>query len=447
MITPPARNHPWFLKLHWQVVLAMLAGVALGLGGGPGLVHWYEWAGQWFLRGLSVLAVPLVLSAIVAGVARLGDPAQVRRLGLKTLAWYLVTALLAVLTALLAVNLIQPGRGLELDAFREDGAWGYQARVRDVVLDILPFTPPGAERGLTGEGSSTLVGLIFIAFALGLGLATLRRRRRNTALLVFDALFELLMKAMGLLVRLAPLGVLSLLATLLAHSGSWILIPLAGYMGTVALALGIHFFITIPLLVLLGARCNPLVYFRKVQDAPALAFATASSNAALPVSLEVAEQGAGIDTRVAGFVLPLGAMVNLDGAALYEGVAALFIAQAWGYDFGVAEQLLVLLTAQVVSFGAAGIPYASLVMLAVVFRAVGLPLESIGVLFAVDRVLDMWRTATNVWGDLGAAAVVASLEPGGVPGGDTDREWTGDYDLREQRRPPAPEGPRDEGSA
>ncbi len=429
---PPSRNQPWFYKLHWQVVAAMIAGTVLGLWGGPRLVHYYDWIGLWFIRILSVVVVPLVVSAIVVGVARLGNPELIRRLGLKTLLYYLCTAALAILTALLMVNIIHPGRGVDLDNFVRGGPWGYKTTVNEIVLEILPFVrTSGGKLGLTGEGNSTIIGAIFIAFAFGLGLATLKAKRRNVIMIVFDGLFEIIMKVVDILVRLAPLAVLSLLASLLARTGSWIIIPLAGYMGTVAAGLGLHFFVTIPLIVFLVARRNPFVYFRRVQDAPATAFATASSNAALPVSMQVAEVNAGIDTRITGFVLPVGAMLNLDGAALYEGVAALFIAQAYGFEFGFSEQLLIILTAVVTSIGAAGIPHASLVMLAIVFHAVGLPLEAIGILFAVDRILDMWRTATNVWSDLGAAAVVASTEPGGIVDAGTDGEWTGEYDLKD----------------
>ncbi len=432
---PPSRNQPWFYKLHWQVVIAMIAGAVLGLWGGPRLVRYYDWIGVWFVRILGIVVVPLIVSAIVVGVARLGNPELIRRLGLKTIAYYLCTAGLAIITALVMVNLIHPGEGVDLDNFVRGGPWGYKTTVKEIVLEILPFVrTSGGKLGLTGEGNSTIFGAIFIAFAFGLGLATLKVRRRNIVMIVFDGLFELLMKVVDVLVRLAPLAVLSLLASLLARTGSWIIIPLAGYMGTVAAGLGLHFFITIPLIIFLVARRNPFVYFRRVQDAPATAFATASSNAALPVTMQVAEVNAGIDTRITGFVLPLGAMLNLDGAALYEGVAALFIAQAYGFDFGFSEQLLIIMTAVVTSIGAAGIPHASLVMLAIVFHAVGLPLESIGILFAVDRVLDMWRTATNVWSDLGAAAVVASTEPGGVVDAGTDREWTGDYDVGKDER-------------
>lgn len=418
------RNQPWFYKLHWQVVLALVGGVALGLIGGPRLVHYYDWIGRWFVKILTLVVVPLVISAIVVGVARLGNPTLIRRLGLKTLLYYLSTAVLAILTALLMVNLFHPGEGVDLDNFVQGGPSGYKTRVRDVIIDILPFDPVGGEFGLTGEGNSKVIGLIFIAFAFGLGLATIKRTRRDVVVLVLDGLFGLLMKVVDVLVRLAPLAVLSLLASLLARTGAWILVPLAGYMGTVAAGLGFHFFITIPLIIFLVARRSPFVYFRQVQEALAMAFATASSNAALPVTMEVAEVRAGIDTRVTGFVLPMGAMVNLDGAALYEGVAALFIAQAYGFEFGFPEQLLIILTAVVTSIGAAGIPHASLVMLAIVFHAVGLPLEAIGLLFAVDRVLDMWRTATNVWSDLGAAAVVAASEPGGVVNEGPDKEQT-----------------------
>ncbi len=401
----------WYRKLHWQVAVGMVVGLLLGLFGGEGPVPWYGWIGELFLRLLKMVVVPLIVASIVVGVARLGHPRAVGRLGIRTLVYYLSTSSLAILTGLLFVNLFRPGDHVDLAALHAgDAVQEYGGSIKEILLDIVPENPIGAmaEFGSGREGSGKLIGVIFFCILFGLGTATLDDRRRETVLRLFDGAFQIMMRITDVVIRLAPVAVASLMGSMLAQTGSDILLPLAGYMATVLAGLAVHFFISIPLIIRVFARRNPLAYFQGINLAPATAFSTASSNATLPVSLDVACRQPGIDSRVAGFVLPLGATVNMDGTALYEGVAALFIAQAYGYDLGVTQQFLVFVTALLTSIGAAGIPHASLVMMTIVFQAVGLPLEAIGILFGVDRILDMCRTATNVWSDLGGAAVVSA---------------------------------------
>jgi proton glutamate symport protein len=415
--SPTAASEPpkaWYRKLHWQVLVALVLAVPVGLFVPEAWVGWYDWMGQLFLKLLEMVVVPLIVSSIVVGIARIGDPREVGRLGGRTLVYYVVTSALAILTGLVMVNLIKPGVGVDLGLPADAHVKTGEARsILQLLLDMVPVNPLGemASFGLeSGGGGAGMVGVIFFAVLFGMATASLEPKRRDALLDFFDAVFAVMMTITNVVIRLTPFAVFSLLAVVLARTGADVVVPMLGYMLTVIAALGVHFFVTVPLLIrFLGGR-SPWVYMKQVGLALTTAFTTASSNATLPVSLEVAEKKAGIDNKVGGFVIPLGATVNMDGSALYEGVAALFVAQVYGIHLGLGDQALIFVTALLASIGAAGIPHASLVMMAVVFDAVGLPLDAIGLLLGVDRVLTMCRTATNVWGDLAGAAVISGLE-------------------------------------
>ena len=409
-------------KMHGQVLLGMAVGVALGLGGKAEWFPYYGWIGDLFLRALKMVVVPLIVSSLIVGVARLGHPREVGRLGVRTLIYYLGTSALAILTGMAFVNLIRPGVGIDiagLDTSRETLSHGRS--LADVLYGLIPVNPLGsmAAFGLSREGSAGLVGVIVFCIFFGLGAAALPAARRDALLGVFDAVFEVMMKITGVIIRLAPPAVASLIGVVLASVGPEVILPLLGYMATVLGALATHCFLTIPIVLFLVGRRSPYVYMKQVGMALATAFTTASSNATLPVSMESAETRGGVDKKVVGFVLPLGATINMDGTALYEGVAALFVAQVYGHHLGLDDQLLLFVIALLASVGAAGIPHASLVMMTVVFDALGLPLEAIGMLLGVDRVLTMCRTVVNVWSDLAGAAVIDRLTraPDGDGGG------------------------------
>ncbi len=417
----------WYTKLHWQVFAGMVIGVGLGLFGDPEWVSVYGWIGDLFLRSLKMVVVPLIVSSLVLGVARLGHPREVGRLGIRTIIYYLSTSALAILTGMLFVNIFQPGVGVDikgLDTSQEIMSSGRS--LKDVLLGLIPINPIGAmaDFGMSKEGSAGLVGVIVFCIFFGLGTAALSSSKREALLSLFDAVFDVMMKITHVIIRLAPLGVASLIAVVLASVGPEVVLPLLGYMLTVLGALAVHFFLTIPLLIFLVARRNPYTYMKQMGMALATAFTTASSNATLPVSMESAETKGKVDKKVVGFVLPLGATINMDGSALYEGVAALFVAQVYGHHLGLDQQLLLFVIALLASVGAAGIPHGSLVMMTVVFEALGLPLEAIGMLLGVDRILTMCRTATNIWSDLAGAAIIERLttRPGNALGDTYEEE-------------------------
>jgi proton glutamate symport protein len=405
---------PWYRRLHVQILIGMAAGVVVGLVVEPDHVPWFEWIGDLFLRLLKMVVVPLVAASVTLSVASLGDPKKIGRMGGRTLVYYLFTSCAAILTGLVMVNLFQPGAGVDLGGAAGAAIEAQSFSVLDFLKRMIPENPLGAAAlfgsKVEGGGGAGLLGLIFFCILFGLFTARIGGRTRETILGVLDAVFGVMMAMTSAIIRTAPLGVAALLAAVVARSGADVILPLLGYMGVVLAALAVHFFVTLPLLLSLVGKRNPVAYFRAVGSALATGFSTASSNAALPLTMKYVEDPGGVDRRTATFVLPLGATVNMDGTALYECVAALFVAQAYGIDLGLGQQLIVCLTALLASVGAAGIPHAGLVMMTIVFQAVGLPLEAIGVILGVDRILDMCRTTTNIWSDAVGAAVVDRFE-------------------------------------
>lgn len=365
-----------------------------------------------FLRLLRFVVVPLVFLSLATGVVSIGDPRRLGRLGARTLAWYLGTSLLAILTGLLLVNAIRPGegdtgialpRGEAVDLVRPpDSVW-------QVVLEMIPSNPVAA----AAEGN--MFGIIFAAFFFGVFTLLVGEPRRGTLASLLDAAFEVVMRLTLFFLRLAPLGIAALIAELLALSGPRLFVDLIGYVATVAAGLLLHFAVTLPLLMWLLTRRNPYRLMRAMSPALLTGFSTASSSGTLPITLERLEHAAGIGNRTSSFVVPLGATVNMNGTALYEIVATLFVAQLYaavtpGFDLTLMQQATIVGLALAVSIGAAGIPSAGLVMMIIIFEAVGLPLELTALLWSVDRVLDMFRTTVNIWGDMVGAATLAHFD-------------------------------------
>jgi len=395
----------WYTKLHWQVLIALIAGGVFGTWM-PDAAMGVGWLGDLFLRLLKMIIIPLIFTSLVSGISSLGDAKSVGRIGIRTLIYYTISTTLAIAVGLTLVNLITPGRGLDIGASTELPE-GFSTSTQGLPEFLLRMVPDNIVSAMA-EGQVLPV----ITFAILFGLFMTRVTGPNVEALdrVINGVLEVIQRLTLAVVRLAPVGIFALLAREVSRSGLDIIIALGPYFLTVGSGLIVHAFVTLPLILLVLARRNPLDYFRKVVPALATAFSTASSSATLPLSMECAESEAGIPRGISSFVLPLGATVNMDGTALYEAVAALTIAQMYGVGLDLGQQALVLLTALLASVGAAGIPMAGLVMLVVVLQAVGLPLEGIATIIAVDRVLDMMRTATNVWSDLVGTAVITRFE-------------------------------------
>jgi Na+/H+-dicarboxylate symporter len=390
------------VKLHIQILIAIALGAVCGLLLGEKASH-LKILGDLFIRLLRMIIIPLILGSMVSGIVSIGGRG-LGRIGLRTGLYYVATTLLAVTVGLVLVNLVRPGDGVELQALAGTAEQAIEElSMVNVLADIVP------ENIIEAMAREKVLSVIFFSIITGAALSGLGEKARPLVAL-FEALNDVMMKITGWIMHLAPLGVFALVAWTIGMMGLAVIRPLSLYMLTVAAGLAVHACVTLPVLLGVFGRYPASRFIKDVFSAVATAFSTASSAATLPITMDCVEKNAGVPNRVAGFVLPLGATVNMDGTALYEAVAAMFIAQAYGIELGLPQQAVVMLTAALASVGAAAIPGAGLVTMVIVLRAVGLPLEGIGVILAVDRILDMLRTAVNVWGDACGAVVVARFE-------------------------------------
>ncbi|MFQ5495419.1 MAG: dicarboxylate/amino acid:cation symporter [Phycisphaerae bacterium] len=418
------------LKLHYQILIAMVLGAGVGLplnilsGMGRISAEWPRTAaaygksvGDVFLQLLSMIVAPLILTSLITGVTGTGNLKGLGRLGGRTLAYYLCTSMIAIITGILVFNVIQPGKNSNLADLQESVQPVESPVVAEEqtlgetmfnqVMNLIPKNPFAA---LADPGNKSILGVIFFAILFGVFVSLVGGETGALLTRFFSGAFEVMMRMTMAIIKTAPVGVLGFMLYASAGKGLAVFAALGWYMLTVAIALSVHAFITLPLLLLILGRRSPWGYAQSMSPALLTAFSTASSNGTLPLTITCVEKRAGISNRISSFVLPLGATINMDGTALYEAVAVLFIAQVTGHELGLSQQMIVAVTALMASIGAAGIPHAGTVMMVVVLNAVGLPIEYVGLILAVDRVLDMFRTSVNVWSDSTACAVVARFE-------------------------------------
>jgi len=363
-----------------------------------------KYIGDLFLRLLKMITVPLIVSSLITGVAGLGEPSSFGRMFGRTLLYYASTSVLAITTGILMVNLINPGVGAILPGGGEMVA-GQDESLAGVFLGLLNNMIPSNPVNALAEGDF----LSIITFSILFGVCIIFVGGKSAEILrnFFQAFFDVMMRLTMAIIGLAPIGVMAFMIYATSTQGLEIFQTLAWYMLAVALALLVHAVVVLPLLVRFIGKRSPWEFARAMSPALMTAFSTASSNATLPLTMTSVEKRAGVSNQTSSFVLPLGATINMDGTALYEAVAVLFIAQATpGFELTLAGQISVAVTALLASVGAAGIPHAGLVMMAIVLQAVGLPLEAQGIIIAVDRVLDMARTTVNVWSDSCGCAIV-----------------------------------------
>jgi Na+/H+-dicarboxylate symporter len=401
------------------MVAGALAGWLLGADGAIGTVKLlpvFDLVGTLFINLLKMLIVPLILASVITGVAGLGSGPDLGRLGGKTLGFYVVTTLIAVLIALMVVNLVEPGIKdgqparslLALTADAAEVTEGVKHRAETSILDTIKgVVPPNI---VEAAANTKLLALVFFAVLFGFFLARIDQPHQATVLGFWQGIFQIMMRMTGWVMQLAPIGVFALIAKVVAVSGFEGAGPLLLFSGCVVLGLALYGFVALPILLATVARVNPWRMYPAMAPALLTAFSTASSSATLPLSLQCLERNAKVSERIAGFVMPLGASVNHAGSALYECAAAMFIAQAYGLHLSFTTQFTVVVLALITSMGIAGIPAASLVGIAIILAAVGLPAEAIGVLLVFDRLLDMCRTAINVLADACCAVIVARLE-------------------------------------
>jgi len=363
--------------------------------------------GDLFLRLLKMVTVPLILTSLITGVTGLGSQGRFGNLFGKTLGYYLITSFLAISTGLILVNLIGPGVGATLPGGGEVVHAADKSLTEVIYEQLLRLIPTNPFAAIA---NGEFLSLISFAIMLGMFINFVGGDHGRRLSQLFEAAFAVMLKMTGWVISLAPIGVCAFMIYATATQGTDVFATLAKYMLTVFLALMFHAMVTLPLIVMVFARRNPLTFFSSMSPALLTAFSTASSNATLPLTISCVEDRAVVSNRTSSFVLPLGATINMDGTALYEVVAVLFIAQAMpGIELSFVQQVTVAFTALIASVGAAGIPHAGLVMMAIVLQAVGLPVEAQGIIIAVDRVLDMCRTSVNVWSDSCGCAVIDRL--------------------------------------
>jgi proton glutamate symport protein len=395
------------IKLHWQILIALILAVLYGYFIPEG-VKYVHWMGEIFLTALKMVIIPLILSSIISGVTSMGSGKSLGRLGLKTIIYYLSTSIIAIITGLILVNVIRPGVGVEMGFTQSvEGLTDNVGSLSDILMRIVPANI------FEAMVNADILPIIFFAIIFGVFISQTADKYRVTLTTFFEAFFEVMMKMTMFIVRFTPLGIFGIVAYEVQRNADQ-LANLAGsmaiYMLTVFLALMIHALISLPLILRIFARVNPFKHLNNMLTPLITAFSTASSSATLPLTMEAVEHKSGVSNKISSFTLPLGATINMDGTALYECVAAMFIAQVYGVDMSFMEQMLVVVTALLASIGAAGIPMAGLVMLTVILTAAGLPLEGIGLIIAVDLLLDMTRTAVNVWSDSCGAVIIARTE-------------------------------------
>jgi proton glutamate symport protein len=398
------------LKLHWQIFIGLLAGVIFALiarylGWQDIVLDYVSVLGTIFLRALRMVIVPLIISSIISGVTGIGNTENFGRMSAKTFTYYISTSLIAIITGLIIVNLVQPGIGVHLGFEKVPEELNANVeKLGDTLLGIIPVNPFAAM--VKGD----ILPTIFFSLLFGFFITRISEPYKSNLSNFFEGVFEVMMRLTHFIILFTPIGVFALIAKIVTQTGLDVFLPLASYMLSVVAALFIHAIITLPLLLYFIGGISPFAHFKAMSSALLTAFSTSSSSATLPLTMSSIEENAGASNKVSSFVLPLGATINMDGTALYECVAAMFIAQVYGIDLSFGQQFIVVFTALLASIGAAGIPMAGLVMMTIILKAVGLPLEGLGLILAVDRILDMIRTSVNVWSDSCGTVIIAKSE-------------------------------------
>ncbi len=406
------KNKNWLL--YFMLVGIFLGGIC-GWWFGPRMVA-VDWIGEIFLNALKMLVIPLIVSSLIVGIAGLGDITKVGKTGAITLFYFMTTTAFSVVIGLAMVNFMQPGKSVEMVSEMPEGV---AAKKAVGITDILQsFISPNLIKSML---EMDILPLIIFALVFG-GVLTTLGEKGKIVINFFDAVNEALMKMVHLVLYLAPVGIFALIASKLGAAGGgdafWAeLLKIGKYAFTVIAALLLHALVVLPAILIFVTRRSPIKFFKGASAALTTALSTASSSATLPVTIECAVENNQVSRRASLFVLPIGATVNMDGTAMYEAIAAIFIAQMFGIELSFTQQIIIFITATLAAIGAAGIPEAGLVTLIMVLQSVGLPLEGIGMLLSIDWFLDRCRTTVNVWGDSIGAAVVDQLEEQYVEGG------------------------------
>ena len=417
------------IKLHWQILIALVLAVIAGILAGKTATVFYDvtyysiftFFGALFMNALKMIIIPLIVSSIIVGVAGIGGGEGLARMGGRTLLYYATTSLFAILIGLFFVNALTPGiidgqaaqlvLGLDVEQGKMAAAKVAERGVGDIAGVFLDMIPSNV---ISAAANGKLLGLIFFAILFGYFITKIEEAYAEAQYNFWQGLLEVMMKITDVVMKFAPIGVFALVAKVIAGMNADqigdLASTLAWFSFSVVLALATHVLVVLPLMLKFVAKVNPLLHFQAMLPALLTAFSTASSSATLPLTMECVEKNAGVSNKTTSFVLPLGATVNMDGTALYECVAAMFIAQVYGFELSFTTQFTVVLVALLTSIGVAGIPAASLVAISIILGVIGLPVEAIGLILVVDRILDMFRTSVNVFSDSCGAVIIARLE-------------------------------------
>jgi Na+/H+-dicarboxylate symporter len=390
-------------NLLTQILIAFVIAIMLGMVFGES-IEILTPLGDLFLRLINFIIAPLVLATLVVGVASIGDIKSLGRVGSKTIAYYLITTAIAIMIGLGFAFLISPGEGLSLDlTSTEEVEVNESEGVIQTLLNIVPENP------FTALTETEMLQIIFFAIFIGLAITVVGKKAEPVHRL-FDGFAEIMFWITGVIMRFAPIGVLGLVAPIIGEYGASVLLPLLKVILAVGIACLLHAVLVYSVSVNIFAKMNPFKFFKGITPAAVVAFSTASSAGTLPVTMKNTQENLGVSNKISSFVLPLGATVNMDGTAIYQGVAVIFIAQFYGLELSMMQLLTVVLMTVLASIGTAGVPGAGMIMLAMVLASIGLPLEGIALIAGIDRILDMFRTTVNIVGDASAAVVVAGTE-------------------------------------
>ena len=392
-------------KLTLYIFIGLLLGLLCGWIFGTAIIPIAEPLANLFLRLLKMAIMPLILTSIISGVLNIGNAKGLGRLGLKTLSYYVISSLLAIVTGLLLVNFFKPGVGANIGLEQApQHVEAAQQSVFDIILNVIPDNP------IASLAQGDVLPVIFFSIFFGIFVTRINEEQKLQITSFFQGAFDAMLKMTQVIIWTAPLGVFGVNAKIVATTGFGAFKSLGIYFMVVVLGLLIHAMINLPLLLKIFANINPIKHYRAMSPALMTAFSTCSSMVTLPLTIESVVKRSKVSQKIASFILPIGATVNMDGTALYECVATIFIAQVYGIELTILQQVIVVVTALLASIGAASIPMAGLVMMSIILKAVGLPLEGVGIIIAVDRFLDMFRTTTNVLSDSCGAVIVARTE-------------------------------------
>jgi len=391
--------------LTYLIFAGFFLGILFGWLIGEPIVPVAEPMQDLFLRLLRMAILPLVITSIVSAVIQVGSSKGLGKISLRTITYYLTTSVLAILTGQVLVNVFKPGKGAKIGLLETpEGIGVVDQGFGDLLLNIIPENP------FEAMANGDVLPVIFFSLLFGFFVTQLKIDQRNLLGNVFQAAFEAMMKLTSFVIWTAPIGVFGIIAGIVARTGFDAFASLGKFFLVVIAGLSVHFFITLPLILKFVGKMSPAKHFRGMLSALLTGFSTCSTIVTLPLTLKAVTEVSGASKKAAGFVLPIGATINMDGTALYECVATIFIAQVYGFDLGLAQQGIIVITAVLASIGAASIPMSGFVMLTIILNAVGLPLEGVALILAVDRILDMFRTTVNVYSDSVGAVVISRLE-------------------------------------